>query len=152
MDTLKIAGGCLCGAVRFAFEGTQNWVLNCHCETCRRATSSPMTTWVSVPLEGFSWQKGATAQFSSSPGVTRRFCGACGSPLSYESTNWPGEIHLYAVSFDDPNMVAPTAHVFHGERLDWFEVHDALPRYETTRGGGTIAPYQHGPDVAQDNG
>ena len=37
-------GRCLCGAVEFEFEGKPNWVAYCHCESCRRNTSSPTTT------------------------------------------------------------------------------------------------------------
>ena len=40
---------CLCGAVSFEFSGAENWRAHCHCESCRRNTSSPFTTWFGVP-------------------------------------------------------------------------------------------------------
>lgn len=33
-------GHCLCASVAFAYEGEPDWTLNCHCESCRRATSA----------------------------------------------------------------------------------------------------------------
>ena len=49
-----ISGHCLCRAVAFSYEGAPNWTLHCHCESCRRATSSPMATWISVPRNAFT--------------------------------------------------------------------------------------------------
>lgn len=140
-----VKGRCLCGQTRFEYSGDPNWVLHCHCESCRRATSSPMTTWISVPNENFALTAGTPSTYSSSPGVTRMFCSNCGSPLSFETEKMPGEIHLYAASLDDPTAVIPTCHVFEEERIDWFEVHDQLPRYATTRMGGKVAPSHIGP-------
>ena len=99
-------------------------------------TSSPVTTWINVSTASFRFTKGAVAIFSSSPGVRRGFCPACGSPLLYENDKMPDEIDLYAASLSDPTTVAPTRHVFAGEQLPWFEVHDGLPRYATTMRSG----------------
>lgn len=104
-----------------------------------------MTTWVSVPNEAFCWEEGEPAHYSSSPGVVRHFCDQCGTPLSYIGERMPGEIHLYLASLDNSEQFAPTAHVFESERLNWFEVHDELPRFETTRKGGAAEPTHYGP-------
>ena len=42
-------GHCLCKTVRFTYDGEPKWTLNCHCESCRRAISAPMATWLSIP-------------------------------------------------------------------------------------------------------
>ena len=137
-------GHCLCRAVQFEFEGDPVATFHCQCETCRRATSSPMTTWLTVAKAGFRFIKGAPAYYGSSPGVRRGFCTTCGSPLSYENDKMPKEIDLYAAALNDPTAVAPTRHVFAREQLPWFEVHDTLPRYATTMRGGD-PPVRHGP-------
>ena len=41
-------GHCLCGQVTFEFTGSPLWCGHCHCESCRRATASPFTTWIGV--------------------------------------------------------------------------------------------------------
>src|SRR5262245_35255560 len=135
---MKIEGRCLCGSVVFQYQGAPNWTLHCHCESCRRATSSPMTTWISVPRSAFGFIKGSPRYFGSSPGVKRGFCQNCGSPLTYENERIPDEVHLYAASLSNPVDVAPSRHVFVSEQLPWFEVIDDLPRYETSsRHGAT---------------
>jgi hypothetical protein len=143
----EIANGrCLCGEVTFEFSGDPKWVVNCHCETCRRNTSSPMTTWISVPNDAFRFTNGTLSSYRSSPGVTRKFCPACGTPISFETDKMPGEVHLYAASMIDPNAFRPTAHVFEEERLSWFDVFDDLPRFATTRRGGKAEPTHFGPN------
>ena len=140
-----VTGGCLCGAVRFTYTGAPNWIVHCHCESCRRATASPMTTFVSVPCAAITFT-GTPKYFASSPGVKRGFCGTCGSPLTYENDDLPDEVHVYAAVLDEPARaaVAPSRHVFVDAQLPWFEVHDALPRYGGTSGRGA-KPIGKGP-------
>ena len=122
-------GHCLCRAITFAYEGKPLWVAHCHCESCRRNTASPVTTFLGVATQGFRWTQGEPAVFESSPGVRRRFCGRCGTPLAYEADRFPGEVHLYVANLESPGAVSPTAHVHVAEQLPWFEIQDALPRY-----------------------
>ncbi|MDX2144807.1 MAG: GFA family protein [Rhodospirillaceae bacterium] len=146
MPNTRIEGHCLCRGVVYEYGGEPNWTVHCHCDSCRRATSSPFTTWISVPRASFRFKAGVPRYFQSSPGVRRGFCEACGSPLTYENEIIPDEVHLYAVSLADPSHVRPTAHVFVAEQLPWFETQDDLPRYAATRRGGA-APIRVGPRV-----
>jgi len=131
MSASAVRGHCLCRAIAYSYDAEPLWTLHCHCESCRRGTSAPVATWDSLPSAHFRWIKGEPRAFSSSPGVTRRFCGACGSPLTYENERLPGEIHILAGSLADPSGVRPQRHVFAKEQLPWFEIVDDLPRYET---------------------
>jgi len=133
-------GRCLCGQVRFAARGEPLWVAHCHCESCRRATSSPITTYAGYLATEVEWTAAAPASYASSPGVTRRFCPRCGAPMSFEGENAPGEIHLFAASFDDPESLAPNCHVFVEEQLGWLHVADNLPRYAKTARVGPPLP------------
>ena len=54
MDDPTVSGRCLCGTIAFQYAGAPNWTVHCHCESCRRATSCPMTTWISVPRSAFA--------------------------------------------------------------------------------------------------
>jgi hypothetical protein len=110
--------------------------MHCHCESCRRAVSSPLATYVGVRLEQFRYLKGEPAQYESSPGVKRYFCSNCGSPMAYAGTRWPGEVHLFHGTLTDPAQWPPTGHAHVAEQVSWFEVSDHLPRYETTAGKG----------------
>ena len=117
-DTPALTGHCLCGAIRFTAAPPFNWVLHCHCESCRRATASPMTTFVSVPNAQLHW--GATpALYCSSRGVARQFCPTCGSPVSYAVADKPDETHIYAALLDDPEAVTPEGHDFVEDAIGW---------------------------------
>jgi len=129
-STSHTAGRCLCGSVRFAFDGPPRWVVHCHCESCRRQCSAPYTTFVGVADGAWRWTGDEPGLYRSSQGVRRRFCTTCGTPMAYEADHWPGEIHFYAASLDDPNAVQPTGHVFFHERLAWVHLSDTLPRHE----------------------
>lgn len=133
--TGQAKGHCLCRAVRFEFDQEVGQAFHCHCESCRRAASSPVTTWITVPTDKMRFTQGEPKYFISSPGVRRGFCGTCGSPLSYEGPVHPGFIDLYAASLEPDVIVEPAYHVYSDEQLPWFEVHDQLPRY----GGSTSA-------------
>jgi hypothetical protein len=38
-------------------------------------------------------------------------------------------LHLYAGTLEDPSGLSVSLHIHAGERLDWFEIDDTLPRY-----------------------
>ena len=123
-------GRCLCGQTQFEFIGSPNWCGHCHCETCRRNTSSPFTTWLGVPKQFCRLIGKPPRAFSSSEGVRRLFCEECGTPMAFESEKWPDEIHLYAASLEDSANVVPQFHVHFAEKVPWIEISDALPRYQ----------------------
>ena len=132
-------GGCLCGAVRYRFDGEPLWVAHCHCGSCRRNTGAAFATFVGVRSGEFRYLCGSPQRFESSPGVFRSFCGACGTPLTYEAEKYPGEVHINIGSLDEPGQFRPQAHVFVAEQLGWLELADSLPRYaKTAREGGPL--------------
>jgi hypothetical protein len=129
------AGRCLCGQVRFRVSGAPLRVAHCHCQSCRRQTGAPLATFVGYERGQFQLEAGEPARYTSSPGVRRWFCGSCGSALAYEADKYPDEIHLYLSAMDEPGRFPASLHVHYAERVPWFEVHDALPRYATTGRG-----------------
>jgi hypothetical protein len=141
-----VSGRCLCGDIRYEYWGEPNVTLYCHCESCRRHTSSPITTFVCVANDRFRHTRGMPAVYASSPGVRRMHCGRCGSPIAYESDRHPDQIDLYAASLDDPAAARPTCHIYVAEQLPWLETADPLPRYARGRRGQT--PVRYGPRPA----
>ena len=123
-----VTGRCLCGAVRYRTEGPQAWTALCHCESCRRACSAPIVAWMGFPVETVHWE-GERAFYQSSEIATRGFCPKCGTQMSFESTRWPGELHLYGVSRDEPADYAPDLHCHYGERLEWLHMSDDLQKH-----------------------
>jgi hypothetical protein len=118
----ELAGRCLCGAIRYRAADEPLWVAHCHCESCRRATGAPLTTYAGFATEGFSWTAGAPVTFASSPGVLRTFCGRCGTSLTYQGERWPGEVHVLVATLDRPEAVLPQGEAFAEERLAWLRL------------------------------
>ena len=126
------SGRCLCGAVRWRFEGPVNWAGYCHCDSCRRNCAAPVTAFMGVPHGAWSWTGDPAAEYASSDHAVRSFCATCGTPMAYASTRFPDEIHFYAASLDDPAAFHPTAHFHYGERLAWLHLTDDLPKHGVT--------------------
>lgn len=124
------AGQCLCGAIRFEARGDPLWVAHCQCQSCRRSTGAPVTTFVGYPHTRFQYVCGKRRTYESSPGVRRSFCPDCGTPLCYEADWCPGEIHLYISTLDAPERFPPQLQVHRGDRIPWLELDDDLPRHQ----------------------
>lgn len=120
------SGHCLCKAVRFQTTGEPKWVAFCHCESCRRATSSPVAAYVSFRVDQVAFIGEAPATFRSSPGVERAFCGRCGSPIWYRNDDLAGDVHLFLASFEDDWNWQPEKHDFYSEHLPWMTRGDSL--------------------------
>ncbi len=118
-DACVRTGHCLCGAVTFAARGEPKFISNCHCESCRRAASAPSLTWAGFLDSQVELGGDALRKYSSSPGVIRGFCGACGSPISFQGERWAGETHLAVCAFDAPEQMAPSIDHLVEEKLPW---------------------------------
>lgn len=123
----ETTGGCMCGDIRYAFRGPPLEVGHCHCESCRRHTSSSFVTYLVVDRASFRYTQGRPVIYASSPGIERGHCVRCGAPLSYENSH---ELAIYACTLDDLGAVTPTLHIRSDEQLGWIEIADRLPRYE----------------------
>ena len=134
---MTIEGGCLCGAVRYRIGSRPLWTGYCHCASCRRSTGAPVAMYVGAAAESVTFTAGERTIHESSPDVRRGFCAACGTPLTYESERFPGEVHFHVGTCDDPGSLPASFHVFREERLAWFETADSLPRHATTSGRTT---------------
>jgi hypothetical protein len=117
----RVAGGCLCGAVRYSIGLPPLWVAHCHCSMCRRAQGAAFVTWVGAREAGFVLESGAEvlARYQSSAAATRSFCIRCGSPLFFQSSHWPGEVHVTLASLDSVAGLEPAAHAYWGSRAVW---------------------------------
>jgi len=127
-------GRCLCGQVSYEYTGQELRSGYCHCESCRRATSSPLTSFLGVLYKNFSFTGVLPKVYESSPGTRRLFCGQCGSPMGFEADRYADKIHLFAASLEQPNNYVPTYHGHVDEKLDWVEISDDLPQYGKSGG------------------
>ena len=96
-------GGCLCGAVRYRATGESLARTLCHCRSCRLASGAPSLAWVVFQSSDFAFIAESPVSFHSSPGVTRTFCGKCGTPLTYQRDAERGTIDVTTVTLDAAN-------------------------------------------------
>ncbi len=54
-----LTGGCLCGAIRYRYQGTLGAAFNCHCSICRRSAGAPFLAWQTLDSADLSVETGA---------------------------------------------------------------------------------------------
>ncbi len=88
-----------------------------------------MVTRDRIARHRVTFKEGCPQLYASTPGVTRSFCSNCGTPLTYEAERCADEVHFTIGTFDQPEALPPTRHVFDAERISWLHLGDDLPRY-----------------------
>jgi hypothetical protein len=136
----------MCGSVRYQTVGEPVMVTHCHCQSCRKHNGAAVATLAGFKAHQVTFTGNERKLYNSSSGVSRAFCGDCGTPLTWEGD--AGDLgpfcEIHISTFDEPNALVPTAHAFDSDRIPWFDIADRLPRYE----GGIMGnlPSRHGPD------
>ena len=125
----ELTGRCRCGEVSWRSPGPVLWAGHCHCDSCRRATSAPFTSFFGVPRNSIEWDGNLSIATSSDGRVSRLFCPQCGTQMTCRSDQWPDEAHLYAATLDDPTLFEPQAHFHFSEKVPWVGPDDSLPKY-----------------------
>lgn len=129
----ETVGGCLCGAVRYGFEGEAAAALVCHCTHCQKQSGSAYSTIIGVP-EGQVSITGEPSTYhdtgESGGSVERLFCGTCGSPLFSRVEAAPGMLWIKAGTLDDTSQFSPAAHIWTRSKQCWVETGD-IPAFET---------------------
>ena len=126
-----IRGSCLCGDVRWEADGELDVMTHCHCGRCRKTHGAAYATYVMGDAEAFRLVHGRErlVRYESSPGFFRPFCGRCGSVVP-DGQPWEGRVFMPAGPLDDDPGVRPVAHIFVASKPPWFEIRDALPRFD----------------------
>jgi hypothetical protein len=129
-----LAGGCLCGKVRYALRGPALFVSQCCCKDCQKATGTGHTTIVGVHQSQLEIRVGIAKTYQSKGAsggdVVRHFCGDCGGRL-YTSGTLPGEVVMVqAGSLDDPSRITPESVIYVKDALVWDCFDPSLPRFQ----------------------
>jgi hypothetical protein len=128
---MALSGSCLCGDVRFEVEGPLEPLSHCHCSMCRKAHGAAFASFAAAPSSGFRWLSGTEriGQFTSSPGNIRQFCTRCGSSLPSDPTRWRQVFIPLGLLDGDPKL-GPLPHIFVASKAPWYEIPDAMLRYD----------------------
>lgn len=133
-DTASAVGGsCLCGKVRYEFDGPPDRMLNCHCSRCRKSRSAVHSTQAFVAADRFRWLSGEdNVQTFKVPGAkyfAPCFCRDCGSLMPRVTARGNLAVIPAGGLDQDPGM-RPQAHIFVGSKSPSHEITDALPQFD----------------------
>ncbi len=132
-DATRGDGGCLCGAVRYRLLSKPFDSGYCHCSVCRRASGAPVLVFATVPRADFEFVCGTPRCYRSTPFGERWFCSDCGTQLCMQVDDEPDTTDFTVVSLDNPETAPPDFHIWHAERIDWFNTDDSLSRFAGRR-------------------
>jgi len=136
MQQKSIFGRCLCGAVRFELVPPVRDVVVCHCRQCARWTGYAVAA-TAVEPSNLAIRSGSAQikWFASSAHAERGFCGICGSSLFWK----PGDatrIVVLAGTLEPPTGLSVVAHVYVGDKSDYYEIAGDAQQYEQSAEGG----------------
>jgi len=130
----KIAGGCLCGGVRYASEVDPSLTAVCHCKHCQRQTGSSFSILLAMPKGSLEIEGESLATFNdvgeSGLPVIRHFCSDCGSPIFSDVSSMPDFDFLKAGTLDDASWLQPQVHIWCSHIQPWVSIESDLQRFE----------------------
>jgi hypothetical protein len=121
----QIAGGCLCGKVRYSANAEPAFVGVCHCKDCQKFSGSAFAVVVGVPEAAFLPQ-GTLAMYrkagDTGKTVERRFCPECGSSIVEATASMPGIAMINSGTLDDASWVKPAMQIFCDSAQQWVQL------------------------------
>lgn len=125
------AGSCLCGTVRYEIRGELGAAYYCHCSRCRKASGSAFASNAVVAAEDFVVTAGQEAlrTYTADTGLSRMFCGNCGSPILSRRGDLP-QVRVRLGTLDTPPERGPQAHIYVASKAAWWDIADELPRHD----------------------
>jgi hypothetical protein len=127
--SIRHAGSCLCGAVRFEVAGDFERFYLCHCGYCRKDSGSAHAANLFSPTASLNWIAGQDKVTRFDLPATRHsksFCSICGSALP--SVQRDGALLVVpAGSLDSEVRKRPDAHLFGSVRASWDSQLEEVP-------------------------
>ena len=124
-----VTGRCLCGAVRLEIDFPARWAWHDHSQASRLAHGAAYATYVGSWRKRFRFldgEDGISRYDDETAGTTRRFCGRCGTPLTYERRTSPHMVNIPRALFPTRTGRQPLYHSAIGELRDWAYLGGAL--------------------------
>lgn len=126
-----LAGGCLCGAVRYAVKDEFVYALNCHCSNCRRSTGSAFKPFAGIERGKLRITQGEDSVliFGDEHASHDVRCKMCGS-LMFSVVRGGEYVHVTLGTLADTPTIRPSAHIFVRSKAPWYSITDQLPQYD----------------------
>jgi hypothetical protein len=132
MSEATLAGGCQCGAVRYAIAGPPVRLYVCHCRECQRQSGSAFGMSLIVPRAAFAVTQGTARSWPRTADSGRAmacfFCPACGARL-WHARDGVDTISVKAGTLDKPVDFASAVHIWTSRRLPGVVVPAEVEQY-----------------------
>ncbi len=139
----KLAGGCLCGAVRYELSGPEQIEFSCHCRDCQYASGGAPAHVIVLLTKDVTITKGQPKEYwnTSAKGrrVARLFCPECGVPLFGKNEKHPQYLAVKVGSLDDPSGFRPQANIWTKSAQPWHHLDAAISRFKANPEFGIAA-------------
>ena len=131
-----LAGGCLCGAIRYEITAPFTSAGYCHCKHCQRRTGTGSSANGRVPRESFRISGGAEhlRSFTPASGVPKHFCVLCGSAMFSGDPSADAQVAVRLGTVDGDPGIRPQFRQFVGSAVCWEQIpDDGLERHRGSR-------------------
>lgn len=126
-----IEGGCLCGKIRYQYDGELNELSMCHCKQCQKAQGTAYAAVSPIDVDKFKFVSGSELlkEYRATPEKVRVFCSNCGSPIYSARDDLPKVKRIRVGTVDDAFQCEEAYHTFTATKASWELLHDNLPKY-----------------------
>lgn len=126
----KHSGSCLCGSVKFSFEGPLDDIWFCHCSQCRK-NYGMYGAFVGVLHDSLKINKSKYLNsYRASKDVKRTFCSKCGSPILWDKKGLK-YVYILLGLLDEKVNIKKANHIHTKNKGGYYKICDKWPQYKT---------------------
>ena len=123
----SLAGGCLCGAIRYTISAPVTALRACHCGNCQKSSGAGGTVNAVVQEADFKITQGSTRKYDDSATqsgrtLSRHFCPDCGSPIYSHRNPNPGFVVVRAGTLDDKAGLKIAGNIWTSTAASWAHI------------------------------
>jgi hypothetical protein len=137
MTAPALAGGCLCGAIRFELSEPPHDAGYCHCTRCQKRTGGGASAQARIDGATFHLLQGEDAVGGwrhPEGGFEKCFCRMCGAHLFARNPDNSAQMSVRMSAFDGDPGVRPTWRAFVAYAAPWEPIpDDGLERYDEAK-------------------
>ena len=109
-------GGCLCGAVRYSYNGRPLAANACHCSDCKKLSGGSHIQMLIADSAAFEYEADEIARWRKRAKSGREVdivrCAGCGTRLWHEGLSAPQFVFICAGTLDDTSWFVPASHIW----------------------------------------
>ena len=132
-----IAGGCLCGRIRYEVSQLPQNVIACHCTHCQKISGAGSSHNAVVATSAIKFTSGRPRCFrdtaQSGNILNRFFCGDCGSSLYSQREKVPEMTILKVGTLDEPGDMKLAMNIWTNSARPWMYIDPATERHPENR-------------------